>query len=806
MSAGVTIDWVAELKTILGAGTTTTGGAQPQQERRPTKKAVRLLLSNLGEGAGNAVPSTGAQRQRSDEVVSKAVELLIADKTATTKKKKTRRQALKKFEKLLKTEFASETKKSGLDPAWERDIQRAIDSLRYEEMEQEYKRGEIPPEEIFDQQVLQARPLLKHELFNAIDPTTLSDDSKKKLWLDWVEKSCYEGSVPADSFGTAGGKMLLAAQPALRGAVVAATNPANLDDTLRSFGKDEKVVTAEVLLAMAERDASAKNVIDPDVFTKLKKRFPASEWNDDKGLGPRVCQALWESGNYDQIKELVEYGVDTSLATRISADEMDLRKYKKHKKAGMGVYSGFVQPVEHIVQKHLRDVDLLATDASKLTDDVRKRQAEGAKKILKAVEDQAKKNNEKTKIVTQWSEVTGSPMIAAFRRNPGTIWGFEDIRLPFVQAAHGVDEVPAQPLRMFELWETVEPLLPKYDQLLKDPVGTADHFIAKGVETIEKGVKAGLPKYAEIAKNKDEYIKQFKAKAKAFLIEFSKQMPKTSLAADAEKSPGRSPIALSDIAGIEKGKFASAMACKAGLWWAKEEGKPLYYCLDGIKMADVFNYKKVKNDAIKDFITAGGAAHDAVITMVEMREILKNWDDLQGTVKFVLKGQILTGDELQKRMTEWQKKLKEGNDRAGRRPAPPRKDFAKDLDAIDPGLMAELNQQQQDADLDARDIVKKFRYLKNVSGTRPQILLQYIMSRCLLLTTHPKAHPIVSPGLVQAAAQVNALPQNSDVSLVNPVKAELQKQIGLCHAQLQGPFTKALMNHPKLYWKLPGQR
>jgi hypothetical protein len=797
MSVGVNIDWVAELKGILGTGT---AGGVHQQKRRPTKKAVKLLLSSLGEGAGNEAPVNAARGEKeAEELVLKAVDLLIADKTATTTKGKTKRQALQKFEDLLKTEFASETKKSGLQPVWQGKIQLAIDGLKYEEIERQFRAGEVPPEEIFDPSVLHARPHLKREIFNAIDPATLSD-AQKKDWLRYVEDSFFEGSVPKDGvIGTARGKMLLAAKPRLRGAAVAAVDPAKLDETLRSFGPAENDVAAEVLVAMAERDASAGAVLDPAVFTKLKKRFPAKKWNDDKGLGPRACQALWEAGNYDQIVELIKHGVDTSLATRISAEEMEDRKRKKKKK-DMGVYSGFVQPVEHIVQKNLRDVALLDSNPGKLTGE-RKQQAEGAKKIFKALEDQAAKDNTETRIVTKWSDVTGSAMINEFKTKPGTIWGFEDIRLPFVQAAHGVDTVPAQPLRMFELWETVEPCLDSYDDLLKDPSGTADRFVKAGVKTIEAGIKSGNPKYAEIAKNKDEYIKRFKEQAKSFLIEFSKQMPKTSLAANAARDPARGPMPLSDIAGIQPGKFKGAMACKAGLWWAKEEKKPLYYCLDGINMDDVANYKVLKNKAIKDFIAVGGATvpgnkgHEEVITMVEVREILKNWDDLQGTVKFVLKGEILTGAKLQKKMTKWQQKMTDGNQRAGRTPAPPRAAFAKDLDAIDPGLRAELDQQKQDADLDARDIVKKFRYLQNVSKTRPQILLQYVMSRCLVLTRYTTLSPIVSPGLVQAAVQVNALKDGEDASAV---KAGLQKQIGHCHAKLQGPFTTALMGHPAL--------
>ena len=61
-------------------------------------------------------------------------------------------------------------------------------------------------------------------------------------------------------------------------------------------------------------------------------------------------------------------------------------------------------------------------------------------------------------------------------------------------------------------------------------------------------------------------------------------------------------LAVSDVAGIQSDKLMGGLACKAGLWWAKSRGKPVYYCLDGINMDDVTNYKKVKNKAIEVFL------------------------------------------------------------------------------------------------------------------------------------------------------------------------------------------------------------
>jgi hypothetical protein len=57
--------------------------------------------------------------------------------------------------------------------------------------------------------------------------------------------------------------------------------------------------------------------------------------------------------------------------------------------------------------------------------------------------------------------------------------------------------------------------------------------------------------------------------------------------------------------------------------------------------------------------------------MVELREILKNWDELKGTVQFVQKGKMLKGDDLEKKVAEWRKKLKESNEQAGRAPRHP---------------------------------------------------------------------------------------------------------------------------------------
>jgi hypothetical protein len=183
-----------------------------------------------------------------------------------------------------------------------------------------------------------------------------------------------------------------------------------------------------------------------------------------------------------------------------------------------------------------------------------------------------------------------------------------------VQAAH---ETPdgAQPLRMMELWEAIElSLTPdNYARLLDEPAKVADELIDLGVKKIQEGLTSSAfekkQKYGDIKTRQDTYIDNFKRDAKTFLIEFAAQIPKGTFANPTLDDTGkpRKDAPVSEVAGIMSGKFMGGVACKAGLWWAKNENKPVYYCLDGINMDDVTSYKKVKNKAIEDFIAAAAS-------------------------------------------------------------------------------------------------------------------------------------------------------------------------------------------------------
>jgi hypothetical protein len=85
---------------------------------------------------------------------------------------------------------------------------------------------------------------------------------------------------------------------------------------------------------------------------------------------------------------------------------------------GGGIYSGFVQPVQHITSKFLRDVS--EVDAGKPPPSgMPKNQVSGAKKIFQALE-----AKDSAITLTKWSDVTGSEMISEFKKVAWHYLGF----------------------------------------------------------------------------------------------------------------------------------------------------------------------------------------------------------------------------------------------------------------------------------------------------------------------------------------------------------------------------------------------
>src|SRR5581483_9356334 len=122
--------------------------------------------------------------------------------------------------------------------------------------------------------------------------------------------------------------------------------------------------------------------------------------------------------------------------------------------------------------------------------------------------------------------------------------------------------------------------------------------------------------------------------------------------------------------GKNPGKLLPSFACKTGIWWARSQDRPLYYCIDGLNMQDVVNYKAFKTKAINGYLSALGTptanvltlrAFQDVITLAEVREILLHWSDLWKTVRIVEMGKILDTKDAEIWAGGWIVKMKEAD-------------------------------------------------------------------------------------------------------------------------------------------------
>jgi hypothetical protein len=601
--------------------------------------------------------------------------------------------------------------------------------------------------------------------------------------------------------GSEEGRQELAARPRLAGAVLSSADPEALQgiDLSTCFGDAKDDVMSAAVMAISRKRAPLDGMeldrdgrCDPARFSLLAQQIPTDMWNDTgggiapkRGLGPIVCGQLWGKGNYDQICELIDQGVDTSTSAPFQP--------------GMSVKArgGRVQPLQHVVSPLLKRVGALPPVDDPATAPA-KNDVEGARKILAALN-----ANGGSVTLTSYAAIESCEMLTAFKKKPGTIWGFEEVRQPYVQAAHETDK-GKEPLRMLELWEAVGPVTTDYaayEKLLIDPDNAVKELVAAGRQTVEEGINSGNAKFAEIAGHEDAYIAKFEKFATNFLKEFGQLMPKGTAARPKLDDSGAAKRSetVSEAAGIMPGGLMAGLACKAGLWWAKEERAPVYYCLDGVNMADVTDYKKVKNKTIEDYIAkggkaGGGSAHNEGVTMVEVREILKNWEELKDTIVFVEKGVILKGKELDTKVKKWRDDMKSSNETAGKTPAPPKATFTGDLNKIDPGLLARI---PDDADgrKDARDIVRKFGYLEKIANTKPQIALNYLMSKCGVLVRYD----IVPAELTKAAAELVMIDPDAPMGNMMEACAAVKAPLARCHADLQKPLEAALLRHPLMF-------
>lgn len=402
----------------------------------------------------------------------------------------------------------------------------------------------------------------------------------------------------------------------------------------------DEPLQAKLLVANADRPL---NQLDPQFGQWIWDVTTKSLWTKkENGIAAQVYNALWNASNdpdkYKRIAELVKRG-GTAQAFDLGRD---LGRGKRE-----GEWSGFIQPLEHLLGNYIKAVheNSTAVDKAKL---------EGAALILKAVAETYAQDSGKPKaytpVLTDYDRVLKSDWLTAFTQSPGTIWGFEDVRLPYVQAGHEAalsgKPVGKRVLRMMELWDAVNLAIGPgaYSELLSDPAKSIDAFLKvaeAGIKSDEKGGKVGS------LKDDSEFMTNWKAQVETYLRFLSERSPKARFDLD-------------ELRGKDMGKSMGALACKVGLHWAKKSGEKVYYILDGINMDDALDYRNYATQQINAWVDQKSPQgetvpkrHVPVITFQEIREILKNWDDLQDTVVFVRQGKIQSGAEFEQEVEGW---------------------------------------------------------------------------------------------------------------------------------------------------------
>jgi hypothetical protein len=405
----------------------------------------------------------------------------------------------------------------------------------------------------------------------------------------------------------------------------------------------------------------AGNWDKPELFDRTLRAWLAANPGavDPKarpGLAARLLNMLWNAGDAAAIATLVASRVDTSTASYVDIDgEVDLE----------GFYNGYVEPLEHLLGKYLHLVDLLhpaggePLAVDQVDEGIRdqltylgaqspgdgrngdENLAEGRRKVARAAEvlDALAKLGD-AKVLTSYAEVKKSGLYAAFRDRPGTIWGFEHVRFPFVYAVHNTD-FGKHPVRMWEMWAVVDAILDekRYLRLLMNPEATIKELVNTGKTLIEKTMTDDPVEYAGVreAGNKEIFLAAFEEQCTAYLQVLAGRAPAAK-------------FATASIRGNYESKYLGTFGCKAGLWWAQQKGIPVYYCLDGVRDEDVIAFKTNKTDIVNEFLSEPGKRKQyvEVITLAEVREILLNWTTLKSVVKFSRRGEFLSDATVEK--------------------------------------------------------------------------------------------------------------------------------------------------------------
>ncbi|WP_173073826.1 hypothetical protein [Phytohabitans rumicis] len=507
-----------------------------------------------------------------------------------------------------------------------------------------------------------------------------------KQWIDGV-------------FGSPEARAEAATQPVLFTNLVGAARDLILDSDLGppeytdawlrgNLDKLDQPGAAAVAERMVATGWGYPSIIGKDLRGWIRLRLGAGGLNNaEGGLAARLLSMLWNDGDYATICDLIADGIDTAQPAYYGSDEAP--KYE-------GLWCGYVQPLEHLLGYYLRLASLPSLPAQtdpggadvavELTAlggkspaaaglDPAERRDLGARKVAGAAQIlQALTVKGSAKILTSFAAVESSALLREFVGEPGTIWGFEHVRLPYVQAAHATPS-GNQPLRMWELWQVVARAAekPEYEALLSDPDRMIPKLVAEGVAAVEK----------EFVNRPADYLWW---KLPDFKAAFEKQC--TAYLRSLAEQPPRAKYATAAKRGHDFSAYLGSFGCNAGLWWALNQGTRVYYCLDGIKDADVIGYKKLKTSRINTFLQGKGNAYIECITLAEIRVILTRWDELKDIVMFTRKGEFVDKQEI----VDLKTAMEAADKLAGTRLAPTGvPEFAEVIKKLDPKLLPSLN-------------------------------------------------------------------------------------------------------------------
>jgi hypothetical protein len=506
-------------------------------------------------------------------------------------------------------------------------------------------------------------------------------------------------------------------------------------------------------------------------------------------------------GNYVRKIPRKKAGLDNEeLAALKDAVSKAERELAEAKKMAANPKSGQEDEAEQLVKEREKDLE-------RLNEALEKKEAEpgkvdGAEKILQALAKSGKATCLTKYDGKDGDSVKESPMIKAFVDKPGTIWGFEDVRRPYVQAARETEK-GQQPIRMWEIWDAVDSAIGEkgYNYLYQDPDAAIPEFVEIGVKKITKLIRT--PDHIDYAgADETKFIEKFREQAESYLKHLAKTPPKGQFAA------------VNDPAGVQSAKLMGGLGCKAGLHWAKEKGEPVYYCIDGIDMKQATSYKQTRNDNIQAKLDDPNKPVFAeVITFAEIREILKHWDkdkedDLSGTVKFFAQGKLIERDDpcIQK----WIKDMQGVDETAGHRPAPKADKYKDRLDKLNPDLFKHLDEggpkdktepdpddkdpeatkkrmDGKNADRNALRIMRASANLKRSARGKLDLLLAFLKTKqCLVLSDWSLIPKGLAETFEAARDAENELDREAPLGL-------LKKKLALVHVEYRAAIEAKLL-------------